>query len=147
MSGGDGLFAVNRFYLRVSPESTAQNGEPALYDLMCLGNGSNVAQPISNNIEQFVVAYGIAQAGGVSNDLRVGSYLTAAEITAANAWGQVIAVRTCLLVVGERNTATGSGASNRNDCVGNAIKLGSERRLKQAFISTVSLRNQMHTAN
>lgn len=146
-SGGGGLFAVNRFYLRASPVSTALTGEPVLYDLMCLGNGSTVPQPLSSNIEQFVVAYGIAQAGGVSNDLQVGSYLTAAEITAANAWGQVIAIRTCLLVAGERNSSVNAGASGRNDCVGNAINFGNERRLRQVFIATVSLRNQTHTAN
>jgi type IV pilus assembly protein PilW len=146
LSGGGGLFAVNRFYLRESPVSTALTGEPVLYDLMCQGNGG-AAQPLSSNIEQFVVAYGIAQAGGVSNDLRVGSYLTAAEITTANAWGQVIAVRICLLVAGERNSSVNAGASGRNDCVGNAINFGNERRLRQVFMTTVSLRNQTHTAN
>ena len=147
LAGGGGMFAVNRFYLRPTPNSTALTGEPTMYDLMCQGNGNAVPQPVSSNIEQFVVSYGISSAGGVSNDLRVGSYLTAAEISAANAWGQVIAVRLCLLVSGERNSAVNAGASNRNDCLGAAINFGNERRLRQTFMTTVSLRNQTHTAN
>jgi type IV pilus assembly protein PilW len=147
-AGSPGLFVVNRYYLKPSAVTTAAFGEPILYDLMCLGNGNIVPQPIASNLEQFVVTYGIpaSNVSPDSNDLRVASYQTAAQIDTANAWGQVIAVRTCVLIAGERNSATNVGASDKPDCNGNVINFGNERRLRQAFTTTVAMRNQIHTA-
>jgi type IV pilus assembly protein PilW len=148
-----GPFAVNRFFLTVANPSTALTGEPVLYDFSCMGNGNDKSQPFASNIEQFVVRYGLAPAPGAadledSNDTRVSSYQTAADITAANAWGRVIAIRMCVLLAGERGSATQStaAATNRPDCNGTAIDLRPGNRLRQTFTSTISLRNHVHSA-
>jgi hypothetical protein len=153
-SGGSrGTFAVNRFYLQPMINSTALAGEPVLYDFMCQGNGGTT-QPFASNIEQFVVLYGVAGAAPAvgSNDVQVASYATAAQISAANQWGQVIAARLCLLLAGERNSAAGTPNANnpnyitdKRDCLGAPIALGPGLRLRQTFTSTVTLRNQVHT--
>jgi type IV pilus assembly protein PilW len=149
------LYAINRFYLTENNPSDWRAGEPIMYDLMCQGNPStNAAQPLANNIEQWVVRYGVSlplNSGTVSSDQRVMQYATATEISAAKAWNRVIAVRSCILVAGNRGTATavnnGTAATTttRTDCLGNPIRLGSELRLRQAFTQTVNLRNQIHT--
>jgi type IV pilus assembly protein PilW len=139
-----GLIAVNRFYLSESN------------DLLCQGNGGS-AQPLMSNVEQFVVTYAVAQANGagsfaISNDLQITNYKTAAQIDAANEWGKVIAARICLLIAGETGSlATASTVTNTNrlDCNPTTPTFITtvDRRLRQVFSSTVTLRNQIHTAS
>jgi hypothetical protein len=152
------LYAVNRFYLKasISTEATVITTEPQLYDLMCQGNSGGTAQPLANNIEQWVLSYGVPGGtiptdGSASNDLQVARYLTATQVTTEKIWNQVIAVRSCILIAGNRNSATALESNtklgNRKDCLDNFIKVGAERRLRQAFTQTINLRNQIHTAN
>lgn len=151
-------YAVNRFFLKASAGSSQKTGEPIVYDLMCLGNGNTVAQPLASNIQQWVVRYGVPASVAVNNtattnDAQITRYLTAQEVTTAGAWNQVMAVRSCFLLVGERNSATvtkgqtNTTQSNRLDCLGNQMVTGLDLRLRQAFTQTIALRNQIHTPN
>ncbi len=134
------LFAVNRFYLNSNNE------------LVCMGSGGTAPQPFASNIEQFVVFYGTSDTANPafnSNDAQVSRYQTATQIAANNAWGQVISVRVCFVVMGEANSAaiaTAGTTINRPDCLGNPLKLLPDRRLRQTFTNTVALRNNIHSA-
>jgi type IV pilus assembly protein PilW len=151
------LYTTNRFYLAPSTTATTQANEPVIYDLMCLGRGSSTPQVLASNIEQWVIKYGIPNNSATpntstSNDMQVAQYLTAEEVTNKNAWNQVMAVRSCFLIVGERGSATISGIPsvgmpNRLDCLGYKMKVGTELRLRQSFTQTILLRNQIHTSN
>ncbi len=151
-------YAVNRFFLKASTNSGQKTGEPIIYDLMCLGNGNTIAQPLASNIQQWVVRYGVPASVAVNNtattnDAQITRYLTATEVTTAGAWNQVMAIRSCFLLVGERNSATiakgqtNTTQSNRLDCLGNKMLISLDLRLRQAFTQTIALRNQIHTPN
>jgi hypothetical protein len=151
-------YAVNRFFLRASTSSGQKTGEPIIYDLMCLGNGNTTSQPLATNIQQWVVRYGVPNSVAVNNtattnDAQITRYLTAREVTTAGAWNQVMAIRSCFLLVGERGSATvtkgqtNTTQSNRLDCLGNKTTIGLDLRLRQAFTQTIALRNQIHTPN
>jgi type IV pilus assembly protein PilW len=151
-------YAVNRFFLSVSTSSGQKTGEPIIYDLMCLGNGKATPQPLATNIQQWVVRYGVPDNAVVNNtattnDAQITRYLTAEEVTTAGAWNQVMAIRSCFLLVGERGSATVTKGqtnitqSNRLDCLGNRTTIGLDLRLRQAFTQTIALRNQIHTPN
>jgi type IV pilus assembly protein PilW len=151
-------YAVNRFFLRASTSSGQKTGEPIIYDLMCLGNGNTTPQPLATNIQQWVVRYGVPNSVAVNNtattnDAQITRYLTAREVTTAGAWNQVMAIRSCFLLVGERGSATVTKGqtnitqSNRLDCLGNKTTIGLDLRLRQAFTQTIALRNQIHTPN
>ncbi len=139
------LIAVNRYYINDS-------------QLMCQGNAANsAAQPVASNVEQFVVTYAMAApninpaTASPSADELVGAYRTA-DLIAANEWPRIISARVCLLVVGDTGSLVKAGTSStsaRMDCNATnpaAISLA-DGRLRQTFVSTVALRNQIHTAN
>ena len=144
-SSSSNVIAVNRFYLG----STNQ--------IFCIGNGNpaGVPQPMASNIEQFVVQYGVpvfnaTGSSSPSNDVVLESYLDASQVTATNAWSRVVSVRLCILVAGEAGTAVeanGTANTNRLDCAAQPITLGSDRRLRQAFVQTVALRNKIHSSH
>jgi prepilin-type N-terminal cleavage/methylation domain-containing protein len=137
------LFAVSRIYLNNKNE------------LVCKGNGkdgNSAAQPFASNIEQFVVLYGTNGTPVTtfnSNDSQVSKYQTASQVSANNAWGQVISVRVCFVVMGETGSAATASAgttANRLDCLGAPLKLLPDRRLRQTFTNTIALRNNIHTS-
>ncbi len=154
------LYAVNRFYLNPNNPGDWRAGDTTqLYDLICQGAKGTAPQPLASNIEQWVVLYGIPPAplatasASASNDERVEKYLTASQVSAANSWNLVTAIRSCILMAGTRgsavvtaNTTVGSNTTQR-DCLGNFIKTNADARLRQAFTQTVTLRNQVHTPN
>jgi prepilin-type N-terminal cleavage/methylation domain-containing protein len=154
------LYTVNRFYLKKNnPSDWLATDTTILYDLMCQGPDGNAAQPLTSNIEQWVLMYGLppaaspAASGSIANDDRIERYLTASEVSAANSWNLVVAIRSCILIAGTRGSATvnpntpvGTNTTRR-DCLGNLIKTNVDARLRQAFTQTVSLRGQIHTSN
>jgi type IV pilus assembly protein PilW len=140
----DVLYAINRYYLDTSTKQ-----------LYCKGNGGS-AQPMASNVEQLTATYALAAPNlnpsnpSPTSDELVGAYQTAEAITTANAWARVISLRVCVVIAGEAGSlakAVGTSVSAaRNDCTGTALSLA-DGRLRQAFTSTIALRNQIHTAN
>jgi type IV pilus assembly protein PilW len=138
------VYAVNRYYIGANNQ------------LYCMGNGG-LTQPIASNVEQLVVTYALAQlnpstTAKFSADELVGDYQTAAAISAANAWGKVISARLCVLIAGEVGSlakASSTATAARNDCnVATPAKINiADGRLRQTFVTTVALRNQIHSAN
>lgn len=155
------LYAVNRFYLKAiaSSDSGQKSNEPIIYDLMCAGNGGGRSQPLASNIQQWVITYGIPTNSinntntSVTNDTQITEYLSADNITAKKAWNQVVSVRSCFVLVGERGSATAvknqtnTTQSTRLDCNNQPMVIGLDKRLRQAFTQTIALRNQIHTPN
>lgn len=139
-------YAVNRYFINDANE------------LHCLGNGNTNSMPIADSVEQMVVLYGVAQTnnnlagntGAPSQDLSVSQYVPASTVSAANAWPRVISVRICILVAGEPNSLAMTDAAlvtNKRDCTGTAFITTAERRLRQTFTQTITLRNQVRSAN
>lgn len=117
-------YVVNRYFVN----NTGQ--------LMCLGNGSNTPRQIAANVEQFQVFYGIAQG---AQDKRV-QILTAAQVSATNAWNLVVQVELCLVMRGD--VGTDNNPSVFNNCNGSTTQT-TDGRMRKTFRSVVSLRNSM----
>ena len=126
----------NRFFSQISPTT----GVPELY---CQGNGNtlaganfaNPAQPITENVEQIKVTYGVS-AGGQS----VARSMTADGMTSAD-WRNVISAKICLVVRSANNNIT-TKAQTYRDC-SNAVVVAPDRRLRGVFSSTITLRNRI----
>lgn len=117
-------FVVNRYFVNNANQ------------LMCLGNGSNTPRQIAANVEQFQVFYGIAQG---AQDKRV-QILTAAQVSATNAWNLVVQVELCLVMRGD--VGTDNNPSVFNNCNGSTTQT-TDGRMRKTFRSVVSLRNSM----
>lgn len=144
--GGTYLLAENRFYIQVNP----QTGNPTLY---CIGNGGATpfaaGQPLVDNVEDLELAYGISATGtdSLGNVVYLGNavrYLSAATLDTSmaanpNRWRLVTSVRVCMLMRTEDNAA--DAPVPYNDCSGTLVT-PTDRRIRRAVISTVSLRNR-----
>ncbi|HEX7912742.1 MAG TPA: PilW family protein [Paraburkholderia sp.] len=120
VTGGQGVWVVNRFFARVS----GSTGEPELY---CEGNGkAGSAQPLVEGIERVRIKYWLA--GGLGA-------VDASSIGAAQ-WAKIVAVDLCVLVRG----APRGQRSRYVDCDGVTI-LGTDTRPRQAFWRRVAIRN------
>lgn len=133
-------FAVseNRFYI------ATVNGISSLY---CEGNGSNVAQPMVENVESMTITYGMASLTGSV----VAGYLSAAEVDSAPSlanlsldqrWAKVLTVRICLLVRSEAAVLTDAGSAAYIKCDGSLEANPPDLRMRRAFSTTVALRNR-----
>lgn len=95
---------VNRFTVVASPG----DGTNELY---CEGSGNTVRQPIARGVEEFVVRYQVAQAGGaavVSAGAGRAQYLTATQVAADTiGWAGVTGVEICMITA----TAQTKGAA------------------------------------
>jgi type IV pilus assembly protein PilW len=137
--------AFNRFYI-----STPTSGKPSLY---CKGNGtSSTAQALVENIEDLKFQYGTAPASG--GDGTVAGYITADNLTkdatvvnlgtGALRWGRVTAVRVCVIVRSDSLIAMDEAAAPYLDCDGSSVT-PSDKYLRRAYFTTVSLRNRILT--
>lgn len=133
-----GFFIVeNRFFIQNNPVT----GRPELY---CHGNGTtapgtnfvNAAQPITENVEQMVITYGISTP--VSQQA-AGQFLTAAAINGTT-WESVVSARVCLVVTSANNRIAPS-PQKYQDCSGNVVT-APDLRLRGVYATTVAIRNR-----
>lgn len=133
-----GFFVVeNRFFIRNNPVT----GRPELY---CHGNGTtapganftNAAQPITENVEQMVITYGVATPTSLQ---AAGQFLTAAGINGTT-WESVVSARVCLVVTSANNGITQARQRYR-DCSNNLVT-APDLRLRGVYATTVAIRNR-----
>lgn len=145
--GGQYALAENRFYIRTNPGT----GNPALY---CYGasSGSPPAQPLVDNVEKFVLQWGISDGfadkmgrytyGGDATAYFTASELDTAFASDADRWSRVTSARICVLM----RSAPGvtAQATPHVDCDGSTVSPAdvSQRRLRRALHATVQLRNR-----
>lgn len=123
----------NRFFLQA--ENTAANvSDTNRPNLMCQGLAANPAQPVARNVEDMQIQYLVDQGG-------TQFWRNAAQVQAAGAWNQVIALEICLLVRGDINhgaVLTG----NYTNC--NGVLTAHDRFWRVAMRQTVQLRNRFN---
>lgn len=123
----------NRFFLQAD-NPAANVSDTNRPNLMCQGLTANVAQPVARNVEDLQIQYLVDQVASQTQQWR-----NAAQVEAAGAWTQVIAVELCLLVRGDINhgaVLTG----NYTNC--NGVVTAHDRFWRVALRQTVQLRNR-----
>ena len=133
--------AENRFYIgtSVSPDSTS---------LYCKGNGeASTPQALVENVEDMQITYGASSAA--PHSATIAGYLRADELAALSTvpnsptpWAQVISVRICVLVRSEEPVVSSNAPARYLNCDGALVMNPPDRRLRQAYFSTVVLRNR-----
>jgi type IV pilus assembly protein PilW len=132
--------AENRFYIGTS----ATIRSPSLY---CKGNGGGgTQQPLVENIEDMQFLYGTVISTAVPPSTSttatiapVAGYLRADQVVD---WNKVIAVRICVIVRSESPVVSETGSANYYKCDGTLDTTKTDRRLRHAYSTTVSLRNR-----
>jgi type IV pilus assembly protein PilW len=132
--------AENRFYIGTSATILS----PSLY---CKGNGgSGLQQPLVENIEDMQFLYGTVVSNAVpapsdtaTTIAPVAGYLRADQVTD---WNKVTAVRICVIVRSESPVVSEAGSTNYYKCDGTPDATKTDRRLRHAYSTTVSLRNR-----
>ena len=111
--------------------------------LMCQGNGGaagSAAVVLADDVQEFQLTYGIDLATvGTANRPSAATMITSAPTVAQLA--KAVFVRTCVLVR-SRELGVTPTAQRYTDCGGSAT-LATDTRLRQRFVLTVLLRNQV----
>lgn len=129
----------NRFFLQAeNPGNVSDTNRPSL---MCQGRRDptdplvfGTPQPVARNVEDLQIRYLVDQVATQTQQWR-----NAAQVEAAGAWNQVVAVEICLLVRGDVNhgaVLTG----NYTNC--NDVVTAHDRFWRVALRQTVQLRNR-----
>ncbi len=124
--------ARNRYFVdRVS------GGRPELY---CASNAS-AQVPILENVEDMQVWYGAVSATSGTQAVR---YSQAADVNAqpAGEWGNVMAVRICLLMRSAEPILSGDDAQTYMDCTSTSTA-NPDRYLRRAYFTTATVRAKM----
>lgn len=135
--------AGNEFYI----SSPTLVDAPSLY---CKGNGAaSPAQALVENIEDLQFTYGAVDSTTSSTTATVAGYLRADELAAltsvansAMPWSKVLAVRICILVRSEGQVVSADSTARYLSCAGTLEPTPPDRRLRQAYFTTVVLRNR-----
>ena len=104
-SGGSNTTAVVQAYTNVF--SVVVNGA-GVSQLVCTMNGT--AYPLVNNVTQLAILYGVNTAGGGNN---VDTYMTAAQVTAANDWNNIVSAKVTLTFLNPLWSAGAAGVGNQ----------------------------------
>ncbi len=136
-SAGGFYVVENRFFIQNNPIT----GRPELY---CHGNGTTVpganfanpAQPLTENVEQMVITYGVAATPEAQTPSQ---FLTAAAIVGST-WESVVLARVCLVVTSANNGIARTPQSYR-DCSDNIVT-APDLRLRGVYAATVAIRNR-----
>lgn len=113
---------------------TASNGQ-AVRALFVRNTVTGVAEEIVDGVESMRVRYGVT--GG--NRTAVLQYMTAAEVEAANRWGDVRTLSFELLLVADGQTAGAESQSLTFD----GAAVAADGRLRQVYRTVVALRNRI----
>lgn len=124
----------HKAYYVAATGRTASNGQP-VRALFVRNTVSGVAEEVVDGVESMRVRYGVT--GG--NRTAVQQYLTAAEVEAANRWGDVRTLGFELLLVADGQTAGAQAQSLTFD--GAAVV--ADGRLRQVYRAVVALRNRI----
>jgi type IV pilus assembly protein PilW len=135
--------AENRFYVGTSTAILS----PSLY---CKGNGgSGTQQPLVENIEDMQFLYGTVISTAVTTSTStsptiapVAGYLRADQVVAQADWNKVTAVRICVVVRSEVPVLSETASAQYYKCDGTLDTTKTDNRLRRAYSTTVSLRNQ-----
>lgn len=141
-----------RYYI-----ANSATGNPGLF---CRSNVSNRQEQIADNIEQFRVRYGVSPLNPKANthnvvfderalEGRTGSYLPASALdrncsslnAKADSWCSVSSVRICVVIRSDDNVNDQTGVPYI-DCDG-VQRTANDRRFRQAFTTTVAIRNRV----
>jgi type IV pilus assembly protein PilW len=117
-------------------------GRPSLYRFA----GASAAEEVVESVEDLDVLYGVDTNGDGAVDV----YQSASDVSVADQWPRVLSVRVSVIVVSADATdRPGSSAQTLyfrdtdGDSVVDAQAAPSDRRLRQAFTTTVALRNRL----
>ena len=134
--------AENRFYIGTSATILS----PSLY---CKGNGgSGTQQPLVENIEDMQLWYGTVINTAVTlpptsaTIAPVAGYLRADQVVSQSDWNKVTSVRICVIVRSENPVVSQTASANYYKCDGTLDTTKTDRRLRHAYSTTVSLRNR-----
>jgi len=111
-------------------------------DLMCLGNGSPVAQPLLANVEKFQVLYGVETDGGCPDGV-VNSYMDRTAVVAANLQDFILSVRIALLLTSEENVLPQSKVASFQ-VLDQPFDSPSDRLARRLFQQTIFLPNAVY---
>ena len=129
--------ARNVFYVDTSP---SRGTTTSLY---CKGNGiaptSQGPQALVENLEDLQFLYGAAST--TSTTATIAGYWPASEFPAQAQWSNVLSVRICVLVHSEQPVLSSAAPTSYRNCEG-ALVINPDGRLRQAYFSTVALRNR-----
>lgn len=129
------------FYLTSSSAQKNSLGT-SLPSLQCAGSRNATAQPIAQGIENMKILYGVDLTVPAANERRlwdVDAYLTAAQVTSANAWDKVAAIQVALLVR-SIEPAFPQAQSAKYDLIGTVINTN-DRYRRAVYSTTIYLRN------
>lgn len=104
--------------------------------------------PLIDNVESLTLLYGVAHpttgilagylsADGIVSDVGLGN------MTAAQRWARVVTVRVCLVVRSDTKILTEAGSAHYLKCDGTLETSPGDLRLRQAYSTTVVLRNRL----
>lgn len=139
--------ASSHLFISTETVPTANGGTTTMGQLSCAPENSttgalSLSQPLIPGIEQLAVTYLLPSVPTVSGEVPrlAQSPLTAAQVAAANRWGEVVAVDLCVLTRSIQPAGNDTG-TQYTDCFGTAlVTTGSESF--RTFRTTVNLRNR-----
>lgn len=119
----------------------AATGEPGLFQMdMVMGSGATQVEQLVSGIESMQVLYGLSLPSELGGDGQyVDEWLTAEQVTS---WELIIAARVSFLVRSQDDVA-GAPVSQTFNLAGTNVSGPSDRRLRQAFSTTVAVRNRL----
>jgi len=115
--------------------------EPGLYRMdMVQGSGVTQTEQLVSGIENMQVLYGLSLPASLGGDGQyVDEWLTADQV---GSWNLIIAARVSFLVRSQENVS-GAAVTQTYNLAGTNISGPSDRRLRQAFSTTVAVRNRL----
>lgn len=134
--GGEVLKAFSRGYYIGTLASDGQptsTGRPALFR-----TNFSAGQEVVPEVEDMQITYGI----DTNNDYFVDTYLSAAQVAAANQWGMVKNARIELLLVSTEDNVTSGAIKYRFPTGAASDTTAPDRRLYYVTSTTVSIRNR-----
>jgi len=127
---------VSRVTVRTYFVAPGASGRPSLHRIQ---NNSNLVQEVIEGIDNLQVLYGEDTDG----DNRVNDYVAA---NAVSSWENVMAVRISVLASSIGDNVADAASPQQftfNDGVNTGVRTATDRRLRQAFTTTVALRNML----
>jgi len=94
---------------------------------------------ILENVEDLQILYGI----DTTSDQSANQYIVAPAL-ASPLWSQVVTARVCVLVRSDKTNVVVSAAGTYLNCIGAAVAVPADRRLRRAFTGTFNLRNRVN---
>ena len=147
-SGANGTDCASASARLVTPIRIARNryfvdrvtgGRPELY---CTSDVTNIKVPVMENVEDMQMWYGVFSPTITPN--QVVRYARASEVNAqpTGEWGNVMAVRVCLLMRSAEPVLTPEDPQSYVDCGSNTITY-TDLYLRRAYFTTATVRSKM----